>query len=143
MRIGELSKASGVPARTIRFYEERGILPEPERTDVGYRDYDGHAVNRLRFLRAAQEAGLTLAEIQSVIAIRDDGDAPCNHTRELLEAKRDEVTDRLRQLTELLGELDRLIESSRSIGPEECKPGDICSIIPTVARRDRPNTQGR
>ena len=54
-----------------------------------------------------------------------------------------EVTDRLRQLTELLGELDRLIESSRSIGPEQCKPGDICSIIPTVARRDRSNTQGR
>lgn len=143
MRIGELSKASGVPARTIRFYEERGILPEPERTDVGYRDYDGHAVNRLGFLRAAQEAGLTLAEIQSIIAIRDDGDAPCTHTRQLLEAKRDDVSSRLRQLRELLTELDQLIESSSSIRPEECEPNDICSIIPNVARRDRSNTQGR
>lgn len=143
MRIGELSAATGVPTRSIRFYEDRGILPEPKRTAAGYRDYDGPAVQRLRFLRAAQEAGLTLTEIQGIIAIRDDGDAPCTHTRELLESKRDEVTDRLRQLTGLLDELDRLIESSRSIGPAQCRPDDICSIIPTVAQRDPSDTQGR
>ena len=132
MLIGELSATTGVPSRTIRFYERRGILPEPDRTAAGYRDYDGSAVSRLRFVRSAQRAGLTLAEIRSVLLIRDQGDAPCDHTRTLLESKRDEIADRLRQLTELQDELGRLIDSGRHIGPRECRPGDICSIIPSA-----------
>lgn len=131
MLIGELSEITGVPSRTIRFYERRGILPEPDRTAAGYRDYDTEAVNRLRFVRSAQRAGLTLAEIRTILVIRDDGDAPCDHTRTLLESKRDAIADRLRQLTELQDELGRLIDSGRHIGPQECRPGDICSIIPS------------
>lgn len=130
MLIGELSAMTGVPSRTIRFYERRGILPEPDRTAAGYRDYDAQAVNRLQFVRSAQRAGLTLAEIRSVLVIRDAGDAPCAHTLTLLESKRDEIADRLRQLTELEDELGRMIDSGRHIGPQECRPGDICSIIP-------------
>ena len=126
MLIGELSAITGVPSRTIRFYERRGILPEPDRTAAGYRDYDTQAVNRLRFVRSAQRAGLTLAEIRTILVIRDDGDAPCDHTRTLLESKRDAIADRLRQLTELQDELGRLIDSGRHIGPQECRPGDIC-----------------
>ncbi len=131
MQIGRLSAATGVPVRSIRFYEDRGILPPPERTAAGYREYDQRAVDRLRFVRSAQDAGLALAEIRSIVIIRDGGDAPCVHTRSLLEAKRDEVEDRMRRLGELRADLDRLIEAGKGIDPGTCHPDDICSILST------------
>jgi len=130
MQIGRLSAATGVPVRTIRFYEERGILPPPDRTDSGYRDYDERSVHRLRFLRSAQDAGLTLAEIRSVLAVRETGEAPCVHTRELLERKRDEVEDRLRELAELRRDLDRLVAVAAAMSPSDCRPEDVCSVFP-------------
>lgn len=129
MLIGELAKVTGVAARTVRFYEAKGILPEPDRSSAGYRIYDFQAVNRLKFLRRAQRAGLTLDEIRSVVALRDTGEAPCIHTRSLLEARRREVSERLRELEELRDELDRLVENGIGIGPEQCVADDICSII--------------
>lgn len=129
VQIGQLSAATGVPPRTIRFYEDKGILPVPARSPTGYRIYDTFAVNRLRFLRRAQKAGLTLAEIRSVVTIRDNGEAPCSHIRSLLEARRREVAQRINALEALQSELDRLIESGSHLPPEQCASDDICSII--------------
>lgn len=131
MQIGQLAAATGVPARTVRFYEDRGILPEPDRTPSGYRDYDDAAIGRLRFLRSAQEAGLTLAEIQSILAIRERGDAPCAHTRDLLDAKREEITQRIAQLRELRTDLGRLLDAGQLVTEEICDPASVCSIIPS------------
>ena len=60
MRIGELAARSGVTAKTIRFWEAKGLLPDPARTRAGYRDYDSDTLERLDFIRHAQTAGLTL-----------------------------------------------------------------------------------
>jgi MerR family transcriptional regulator, copper efflux regulator len=129
MQIGQLAARTGVPARTIRFYESAGVIPEPRRTHTGYRDYDTDAVSRLLFLRAAQAAGLTLAEIAQVIAIRDRGESPCLHTRDLMTAKHAEITDRIRELTALRAELDHLITAGAGFDPARCRPDDICSLI--------------
>lgn len=115
--------------RTIRYYESAGILPEPRRTPTGYRDYDTDAVSRLIFLRAGKAAGLTLAEIAQVIAVRDRGESPCLHARHLLTAKHTEVTKRIRELTALRSELDHLITASAGFDPARCRPDDICSLI--------------
>lgn len=135
MQIGQLARATGVPVRTIRFYEDKGILPLPARTPAGYRNYDQAAVNRLRFLRSAQNAGLTLAEIRSILAIRARDEAPCAHTRSLLVAKRAEITDRLGRLEELRSELDMLIEAGRTVDADVCNPDNICSIIESRTSR--------
>ena len=71
MLIGQLADALGIPTRTVRFYERKGLLPEPERAENGYRVYDDTTLARLRFIRTAQAAGLTLAEIASIIGVRD------------------------------------------------------------------------
>jgi MerR family transcriptional regulator, copper efflux regulator len=71
MRIGQLAAQTGYSVRTIRFYEQCGILPTPERLPSGYRSYDQDAVTRLRFVRSAQTFGLSLAEIGEVLRIRD------------------------------------------------------------------------
>src|SRR5687768_8281320 len=84
MRIGQLATMTGIPVRTIRFYEQSGLLPAPARTPAGYRDYDDSAVSRLRFIRAAQSLDLSLAEIADVHRIRDHEGPPCHHVAELL-----------------------------------------------------------
>ena len=77
MRIGQLAAQAGYAVRTIRFYEQSGLLPVPERTSGGYRDYDQDALTRLRFVRSAQALGLSLAEIAEVLRIRDYQGPPC------------------------------------------------------------------
>jgi DNA-binding transcriptional MerR regulator len=78
MRIGVLAAQAGITAKTIRFYEDTGLMPAPARTPAGYRDYPAGAAARLAFIRDAQAAGLTLAEIRSILVIRDDGQPPAS-----------------------------------------------------------------
>lgn len=129
MLIGQLADALEIPTRTIRFYERKGLLPEPQRAENGYRVYDDATLARLRFIRTAQAAGLTLAEIASVIHVRDDGTAPCSHVDSLLETKLAEVRDRRRQLAALESELAQLLDRSRQLDPADCTAGEICHIF--------------
>lgn len=82
MRIGEVAAASGVTTKALRFYEERGLLPQADRATNGYRDYPEDTIVRLEFIRRSQVAGLTLAEILDILQIRDAGTAPCGHVRD-------------------------------------------------------------
>ena len=77
MRIGEAAGRAGVPAKTIRFWEDQHLLPPPSRTPSGYRDYDPAILDRLAFIRRAQAAGLTLEAIRQVLDIRDGGASRC------------------------------------------------------------------
>lgn len=98
MRIGELSHVVGVTSQTIRFYEREGLLPPPQRASNGYRDYNESSTNRLLFIRSAQSAGLTLAEIATVIDLREEGQEPCAHVVDLLGAKLESVRARQAEL---------------------------------------------
>ena len=129
MRIGELATLSGHPTRTIRFYETRGLLPEPTRTANGYRAYNEADRDRLEFIRNAQTAGLTLAEIASIIHLRDQGSIPCGHVNELLDTKLADVQQRLDQLTALRAELRQLVDRGRALDPDDCTVDDICHIL--------------
>ncbi|WP_141759532.1 MerR family transcriptional regulator, partial [Brevibacterium sp. HMSC07C04] len=66
MRIGELAERAGTTAKTLRFYEEQGLLPPTERTPSGYRDYAPEMVARIDFVHRGQAAGLTLAQIRQI-----------------------------------------------------------------------------
>lgn len=127
--IGELADAVGMPTHTVRFYERRGLLPKPDRAPNGYRVYSGPTLFRLRFIRTAQAAGLTLAEIASIIDLRDEGNVPCTHVGSLLEAKLAEVRDRQQQLAALEGELSKLVTRSRQLDPSTCSDSSICQIL--------------
>jgi DNA-binding transcriptional MerR regulator len=76
MLIGELATATGVSTKTLRFYEADGLLFEPDRTSAGYRDCADTAIDRVVFIRQAQAAGLTLAQIRQILTIRDGGQPP-------------------------------------------------------------------
>ncbi|SDY92915.1 DNA-binding transcriptional regulator, MerR family [Modestobacter sp. DSM 44400] len=129
MLIGELAGAAGLPSQTIRFYERRGLLPEPERGANGYRTYDESTLTRLNFIHSAQAAGLSLAEIGSIIDLRDDGNVPCTHVASLIDSKLADVRARIRTLDVLEAELEKVIARSHRLDPADCTDADICHIL--------------
>jgi DNA-binding transcriptional MerR regulator len=90
LRIGEVAGRAGVPAKTIRFWEDQQLLP-PGRTPAGYPDYGPAILERLVFIRHSQAAGLTLEHIREVLDIRDSGQPPCVHVTSLIARRLAEV----------------------------------------------------
>jgi MerR family copper efflux transcriptional regulator len=129
MRIGHLAAAAGVTAKTIRFYEQAGLLPQPPRTPAGYRDYPPAARERLAFIRDAQAAGLTLAEIRSVLAIHDAGRPPCRHVATLIDTHLEQVELRITELLATRTALQALQQRAANVDPAECAPDSVCTIL--------------
>lgn len=131
MRIGELAAAAGVTTKTIRFYEDAGVLPVPTRQRSGYRDYDHSALDRLAFVKAAQAAGLTLAQISDVVSARDSSGAPCEHVAEVLEQHAAELERRITELNTLLSQVRLLEKRAKTLDPDQCTPAQVCHLFPT------------
>jgi len=127
MQIGEVASRSGVPAKTIRFWEDQHLLPAPARTPAGYRDYDPGVLERLAFIRHAQAAGLTLDAIRQVLDIRDGGQPPCVHVADLIARRLGEVEARLAELTRARDQLAALGRRAAAQDPADCR--GYCSII--------------
>jgi DNA-binding transcriptional MerR regulator len=108
MRIGELAGRLGVTTKAIRFYESRGLLPDPTRTSSGYRSYEEVDAERLVFIKTAQRLGLSLDEIKEIIAFRDRGEQPCGYVAELLQRQVTDLDRRIREMRALRDELRRL-----------------------------------
>ncbi|MCX4550279.1 heavy metal-responsive transcriptional regulator [Streptomyces sp. NBC_01387] len=136
MRIGELAARSGLTTKTIRYYEQAGLMPEPPRTPGGYRDYPATAEPRLAFIRDAQHAGLTLAEIRGVLALRDSGEAPCGHVTDLIHRHLEEIDRRMAELRKTRTALRGLARLADETDPQSCSDAEnICRII-SPPRRD-------
>jgi DNA-binding transcriptional MerR regulator len=101
MRIQELSDRTGVPAKTIRYYEEIGLIPQPARGENNYREYNEQDVERLRFIAGARRLDLSLDEIREILALRDRREAPCRVLLERLEHKANEIAERIRNLQQM------------------------------------------
>ncbi|MFE7113155.1 heavy metal-responsive transcriptional regulator [Streptomyces sp. NPDC057575] len=132
MRIGDLARVSGLTAKTIRFYEQTGLLAAPPRTPGGYRDYPGQTPARLAFIRDAQGAGLTLAEIRSVLALRDSGQVPCGHVTTLIDQHLADIERRLAELAKTREALRGLALRAATTDPAACTADDICTILTTA-----------
>ena len=129
MRIGELAERVGVTTKTIRYYESIGLVAPPDRTASGYRSYGRDSLDRLVFIRDAQATGLTLAEIHSVLELKDKGERSCEHTRALLHRHIDEIDVQLARLAETREELVRLARHADSSDPTRCNDPHRCQVI--------------
>ena len=129
MRIGELAGRSTVSAKTIRYYEGIGLIPPPARLASGYRNYEPATLDRLAFIRAAQAVGLSLGEIRGIVALRDEGQAPCGHVLDLLRTRSAELDRRIAELRALRGELKRLVARAEVLDPADCDPERICHLV--------------
>lgn len=98
MKIGEVARGAGVSIDTVRFYERRGVLPEPERLPSGYRVYTVATVERIKLARRLQALGLTLDEVIDALHSTDRGTATCASERWRLEAVVERIDAQLAEL---------------------------------------------
>lgn len=110
MLISELASATNETARTLRFYETAGVLPDPPRTRGSYRDYPDTAVHRVRFIRSLRCADLTLDEIATVIHILDSTRLPCSTDLALVATTMARIDAHLDTLDRIRRELATLVD---------------------------------
>jgi redox-sensitive transcriptional activator SoxR len=109
MRVGEVAARAGVNVETLRYYERRGLLPEPRRDPSGHRRYDEETVRFLRAIKEAQGVGFTLAEIAEYVRAARRSESPSEALRVRLAAKIDEIDARIGGLRRMRDELARLV----------------------------------
>ena len=129
MHIGKLAREAGFTPKTIRFYEEQGLMAPPHRTESGYRDYGTEAVSRLDFIRKSKRMGLSLEEIRGILNLHERTEPTCVHVRSLLDEKLDQVRRAIGDLKAFEVELTQLRDDAGSL--DDCRPsgGRICGII--------------
>jgi DNA-binding transcriptional MerR regulator len=101
MKIQQFSRLSGLSAKTIRYYESIGILPSPQRTSNGYRDYSEKDLERAQFVAGIRSLDLSLDEIAEILAMRDRREAPCRTLLDRIEQKADQIEERIRALRQM------------------------------------------
>ncbi len=124
MRIGEVAKRSDVGIETIRYYERKGLLADPERRPSGYRQYDESVVARLQFIRRTKELGFTLAEISDFLGLWFDANTRCEHVRARAGQKITDIEAKVRELQKMKRSLKKVIS--------ECETNDSIDACPLL-----------
>jgi Hg(II)-responsive transcriptional regulator len=121
MRSSELASRAGVNVQTLRYYERRGILPEPRRSDSGYRSYDSEAVRAVRFIKGAQQLGFSLVEIHSLLELAAGGPRNCGAAKTLATKKIRELEAKMACLSAMRDSLRQLVATcDRSPDKRDC-----------------------
>ncbi len=110
LSIGKLANAAHVAITTIRYYERRGLMPEPERRASGYRVYPADSVTRLRFIKNAQMLGFSLEEVAQLLSLRVDADVNCAEVQQQAQGKIGEIEDKIQLLRQMQDALARLAQ---------------------------------
>lgn len=134
LKIGEVSTQSGLPVKTIRYYEEIGLLaPNVERSDTGYRLFNPMVLSRLAFIKRSQSLGLTLNEVRQILQVHDQGDLPCHEAKQHIQGKVEAITQQIEALEALRAELQSLL-----LGWQEMPPAHLAShtICPNIQAED-------
>ena len=127
--IGRLAKAAGVGVETIRFYEKRGLIARPKAVGT-YREYSPETVERIHFIKRAQELGFTLAEIMELLSFADTPQADRKAAKQFATQKVEEIREKIADLQRMQESLGHLVEQCSGHGPMEG-----CPIIEALANR--------
>lgn len=130
MNIGEASRASGVSAKMIRYYEQTGLIPPAARTESSYRSYGDSDVHRLRFIRRARDMGFSVAEIGDLLGLWNDRSRRSADVKRLAQAHLTDLQARIQSLQQMADTLHTLID---------CCAGDKrpdCPILANLERAD-------
>ncbi len=130
MTIGKAAQAAGAGVETLRFYERKGLIDQPPKPlSGGYRIYPSETIDRIRFIRQAQELGFSLREIEELLSLRADPSSDCIDVRARAEAKLDEVNRKVAQLARIRAGLEHVIAACPGQGALEG-----CSIMEALER---------
>ena len=121
LTIGRLAEEADVNVETIRYYERRALIAQPEKPRDGYRRYAPEVVARIRFIKNAQELGFSLKEVTELLELRIDRETACEDVREQAEAKISDITSKIAALQNMKSVLRQLVESCNARAPtDEC-----------------------
>lgn len=140
MKIGEVSKVSGIGIEALRFYERSGLLGKPMRSNSGYRLYDEGILERLAFIKKAQTLGFSLEEIKKIIHDAQSGASPCDDVREIVRRRLKEVEDRIKEMQRYHKELANTLEEWDEVGRA---PGHICGLIEASEMENSPSNSSK
>ncbi|EGX61010.1 Mercuric resistance operon regulatory proteinMercury resistance operon [Streptomyces zinciresistens K42] len=138
-----MAKLTGMSTKTIRFYEDTGLVPPPTRTPGGHRDYAPETADRLRFIRRCQAAGMSLQEVRQILTVHDRGESPCGHVSRLLGERLDNVRAQIAELVTLEAHLQSLLSHAEQGQPTDHDGASVCWILesePSGIRDDRKGT---
>ncbi len=128
LKIGQAAREAGIGVETIRFYERKGLVPQPPRPrDGGARDYGGDTLWRLKFISGAKKLGFSLAEIAELLELRTAPNAGCGEMQTKARAKRNDIQARIEGLVRMRNVLDELIATCPGHG--EIRQ---CSIVDAI-----------
>ena len=122
MKIGVLASRSGLPVKTLRYYEDLGLLPAIGRSEGGYRLFAEESLRRLEFIRRLKTLGLSLEEIQGCLAVHDAGELPCDDIQIQLGRQIERIDGQINELRQLRQELQDLLAGWQS---DPAKEGDV------------------
>ncbi len=121
LTIGKVAKRALVNVETVRYYQRRGLIPEPLRRESGYRRYSQDDVARIQFIKRAKELGFTLKEILELLSLRVDPDTTSVDIKRETKAKIDEIEKKIRTLQSMKKALTKLSTACKGQGPtSEC-----------------------
>jgi len=119
MNIGEASDRSGLPAKTIRYYEDIGLV-RPERGGNGYRDYDLSDVHKLRFLQRSRGLGFSVEECRQLLALYEDKSRASADVKDIAQTKLTEIDQKIREMMELRRTLEHLVHACHGNDRPDC-----------------------
>ncbi len=132
MFIHELAQASGVSAKTIRYYESIGLIPDPQRAENNYRQYAPDAVERLRFIVSARSLGFSPSRILESSSARDEGSLPCKRVLDSIDGRIADIDRRIADLLALRDNLSRVRADGEGLPPDKkCDDDCLCYVITT------------
>ncbi len=133
-----LAEAAGVNQQTIRYYEKRGLIPTPPRTNAGYRSFPPDTLRRVRFIKQAQALGFTLKEIQGLLELRVRRGVGCKDIRDRAREKIGDIQEKIASLRLMEEALTRLANRCRGRGPTQ-----DCPILDALDAGDAAPTRAR
>src|SRR5258708_25503967 len=139
MRSGQLARQTGVSADRLRHYERLGVLPMRQGTAGKYREYPPTSPQRVELIQRALTIGFSLPELKTILAVRDNGGAPCRRVRSLLRSKVHDLSQQIKNLVSLRAAMNRL-SRERDKRLRRIKLGQVARLLETVPPRE--NTQG-
>src|SRR3990172_3226149 len=121
LSIGKIAKQAGVSVETIRFYERKGLIDEPRRTDSGYRQYGDDDVRKLVFIQHAKTLGFSLSEIRELLFLQADSRTTCREFKLVAQTKLDDIDAKIKMLQRIRDTLKTLVDRCPGAGPtSEC-----------------------
>ncbi|MDK1028448.1 MAG: MerR family transcriptional regulator [Anaerolineae bacterium] len=137
-QIGIVAEELGINPKTIRYYEERDLIPPAQRNQTGYRVYNQDDIERIAFILRSRDLDFPLDDIGEILALRENGEAPCLYVNELVGHRILDIDARISALQQLKGELEEIQKDSQALPRKNIVDKDcICQLIENQKLREQ------